>query len=536
MELNLGRIGPYLSDRIVLATVENPQKGTFSFRKANTWWDWLLRMISWIYSPEIYTEENRKTVRCFQEFLYNQVGKARIERIGNRYGIDFKEMERVGKPLLSRDIAKIVVGIQDVKTEDIEEAIQLAKKSYSEWPLWLSDGLRKALRSVGSADELNAENLARAYRELKRPSQSFSLPKLGEVRGGQPTELLACFYFDLFLNDRERLCLQQENPTDPYETFAHNFAARIMRREMAVGMLVPAPNHRDSKAPQFYRVAARLITGEGNISYCLVPATKDTDLKPIQFYRGTSVRCSEIDSSSSIITDLEKEIGETAWESAAIYRPLIKAYLPPMEIVSGHSLGSTLAQHDLVDNPSVRKAYLFNGPGLAEEKVQKFNQRMQQQTSQPIELYISDADRDDLSAMGKIHLGYEAPAKKVKIHYRQYRAKMWRSGVHTAVWDKVKAFYGFEGGYKREQLNAFLNHKDNGSFDWIRETIGPCLSKIFRVVRDFFRWIFGSRAADLRGLQIGVYEGAGWFTSGHWTVRHIRPNEVTQAMAEFRPA
>ena len=524
MPYSLGRIGPFLSDRILITQTK---EGAYSPHSANSCWDWILRVISWVYAPESYTDENRRTIQCFRQMIA-PVGEARLQRICTRYGIDLAEMETKGTPLLSRTIAKISVGIEDVKTEDMEEAIRFAEENPSLLPPFFPEELCHVLRSVSAADQLNAKDFASLYAVLGNGANSFPLVPMAEIGGSAPTECWAWLFFDQFLADRERLILQAESPRDTFEVFAHNVAVRIMRRELEVGMLMRAPNSAEG-TPQFYRVAAKLITGEGLVSYCFVPATADTDLRSIQFYRGTSTTPSEIDAFSSLLTDLEGQIGQTAWESSKIYRPFLTAVFGGMEIVAGHSLGSTLAQMDCVKNPHIRVAYLFSGPGLSGRKITQFNQRMQRADSEPIHLVINDAARDDLSAMGKVHLGFQSP-DKVSITYRQYSGKMHRLKVHTALWHQQK-YCGMEGGHNSDEMDAYLSHKTRFSFDWIREAFGSYFGRIFRLARDIFRWVVGSRTPAACGLEIGVYARSGELAQ--WRTRKFGPRQMTRAMADL---
>ncbi len=437
-------------------------------------------------------------------------------------------MEANGSPLLSRTIAKISVGIEDVKTDDMEEAIKFAKENPSHLPPFFPEELCQALRSVSGADELSAKDFASLYAILGNAANSFPLAPLAQIGGSAPTECLAWLFFNQFLADRERVALQKQNPRDTFEIFAHNVAVRIMRRELEVGMLMPAPNRADG-TPQFYRVAAKLITGEGLVSYCFLPATADTDLKSIQFYRGTSTTPAEIDAFSSVLTDLEGQIGQRAWESYKIYRSFLIAVLGGMEIVAGHSLGATLAQMDCVKNRHIRVAYLFSGPGLSDRKIAQFNERMQRAESQPIDLVITDAARDDLSAMGKVHLGFQSP-DKVSITYRQYSGTMHRLKVHTALWHQQK-YCGMEGGHNSDEMDAYLSHKTRFSFEWIREGFGSYFGPIFRLARDFFRWAFGSRTSAACGLEIGLYARSGQLAQ--WRTRKFTPRQMTRAMADL---
>jgi hypothetical protein len=118
---------------------------------------------------------------------------------------------------------------------------------------------------------------------------------------------------------------------------------------------------------------------------------------------------------------------------------------------------------------------------------------MTQEHSEPVTLEIDDANGDFLSAMGGLHLGFQAP-KKVKIIFKHYSATK-----------------------KENRLN-----------------IHPYLVIIFQAIRDFFRWAICSRTLALQGLQIGTYE-----TGPHglrWKVRNIKPHQVTKAMVEMYAA
>lgn len=527
MSYSLGRIGPYLSDRILVAPAKN---GSFTIRRADSLWDWMMRIISWIYAPASYTDENRRSIQCFQRMLA-PIGTERLQRICNRYNIDLAEMEKKGSPLLSRTIAKIGVGLADVDIVEIERAIASCKLPHS-IPIFSAE-LDAALQAVSCAEELSASDFAKLYDALGSAAKSFPLPNMPEINGSCPTECLAWFSFDQFLADRERLCLQAGHPKMNMDGFTRNVCLRAMRRLAPVGTLMPAPNRPDGTR-QFYRIASRTITGKGFVSYVYVPATRDTDLKTIEFFRGTSTTPGEVDAFSSIITDFEEQIGNSARKSSKLYRPF-KVFLPPVEIVAGHSLGSTLAQREMIKNPDIRKGVFLSGPGgLTSKKIAQFNDRMRQEHSEPVTIEIDDANGDFLSAMGGLHLGYQAP-EKVKILFRHFSAskKVNRLSVHTMVWDSQK-YCGIEGGHSTERMDAYLNRKSRVSLDWIRETIGPFLVKIFQAIRDFCRWAICSRTLALQGLQIGTYETG---PDGlHWKVRNIKPHQVTKAMAEMYTA
>jgi len=527
MELNLGRLGHSLSDRLVV----DREGGINTLHASDSCWAWFIRLIiSWIWSPSGYSDENRRAVACVKTYLIDQLGAERLQRICSRYDINLTRMQEKGSPLLSRDLAKIITGIHDVKIEDIEDLIDTAKRGEDAWPEWIPEHLRAPLRDVDYAQQLDSATFAQVYHALADFRIEHTVKEIDEdsISGGAPTESMACFWHDAFLADRERMVLMEENSNDDFEAFVHNAIARIIPREMDVGMLIPAPNHPDGRE-QFYRVSGKVISGKGMVSYVLLPATEDTHLQPVRFYRGTMARPSAIDSSSTLITDLERNLGETAFQSGKIYEPYLKAALGPIPVVVGHSLGSTIAQKDAVHNTDIKEMYLFNGPGITKKEIDEFNQRMAQAESENILLHIRDSHTDHYSAVGQAHLGYNAPLDeegdydKVVIDYRKYypTRNTPPSYAHVQVPHRENRFHGIEGGHTAAQVNELLHRSDlEASNECCRVSLGPIIAKIIELIRDFFRWLFGSRTYEQLGLHIGMYE------RGKWRVKHFRPEDL----------
>jgi hypothetical protein len=517
MNLNLGRIGPWFSDRLIL---ENDRDSSFALRVEN---NWCSRTISWISSSSSYSKENRDAVALFQSFLTTSMGENRLRRIGDRYGIHFDEMQQASSPLLSRNIAKILTGIQDVKMEDMEELILTARGGIEEWPEGIDFELRDVLRDVENSEALDKGTFEQVIFALKNPiTADCTLPGFSRpVHGGRPTEELACYYFEPFLADLERLFLCERNRDGDFENFVHDFASRIIHREMEVGMLIPAPGDH-----QFYRVAAKIITGEGMVSYCLVPATLDTDLPPIRFYRGTCARPCGIDAISTLITDLESDLGERAFQSGKAYDQILDREFPPFAVQAGHSLGSTILQKKLVEDGRIKTAYLFNGPGITEGEVARFNERIALDADL-VRLIIRDTDYDTASFSGKVHLGFQAPEGLVDYLKYTPTLAMKNRGVgymHTMVWDRETRYYGIEGVDPDQMLERKNLSESN---ECLRGTIGPIIAKILQILRAIFRYLFGSRADEQRGVQIGR------FVEGHWKIDHIRPEEIGTNTLDF---
>jgi len=478
------------------------------FRVANSFWDWLKRIISWIWSPSSYSAENRLTLHCFKKYLLDTLGEERLQRICTRYSLDLEAMEKKGSPLLSRHVAKIVIGARNVSVEDINDFLQ---KSPSD----------SCFSGKNSFLDLDSATLAGVIERLSDPFEGrWKVADIAKRISGRPTEWIASWIYDPFSADRERLEVSRENPTDSFEVFMHNMVARVIKREMDVGTLVPAPNH-PSGRPQFYYVSGKLISGEGMISYIFHPATADTNLEPMRLFRGTAARNSEIDGVSTVITDLEPDLGRTAYESGLVYEPFIREKLGQPRIEGGHSLGATLVQYRLASELDhmnhIEKAYLFCGPGVPRKEAEKFNRK-----NPKVHLFIRRSTKDPSVKAGEVHLGHQAPSN-VQVDYWKYHAprKKMDQAAHVAVWGREKKVHvGIEGGMPTEKRNREFYHKDNW-IERLRSTFGPPIARRLRSLRNRCRSHFSSRAELEQGLKIGSMQ------KGRWHVDHFKPTPYT---------
>lgn len=286
--------------------------------------------------------------------------------------------------------------------------------------------------------------------------------------------------------------------------FVHNMAARVIKREMNVGMIVPAPQN------QFYYVSAKLVTADGMVSYCLHPVTRDTKLDPIRFFRGTAARNSEIDGISSVMTDLEKDLGRTAYESGLPYEGIIEEKLAPIDVEAGHSLGGAIVEYRLANMNHIKKAYLLSAPGIPEAEVKKFNLK-----NQKVKLVIRQTNKDTVVHVGDAHLGFQAPHNVIidfKIYHPPRKTDLH---PHVTIWGKEKVKYGIEGGILPKQRDVELYHK--GRFkEKARSFFGPPIARSIRCIRAICRKCFWNRADMERGLKIGTLQ------NGHWRVEHYR--------------
>ncbi len=510
VELNINR---FFSDRLVM-------KDHGKVQIDNSFCSKLLRVFSWIYSPKAYTAENRKTVQCFKKYLLHTLGHKRATTLCNRYSINLEEMEREGSPLLSRHVAKIAIGVRDVSIEDINDLIDKAK-SGKKWPSKLPADLKKKLESAQTFLDLDANTFAETRKALSEVCK-WKIPRItAPLQGGRATEYFARIFFDPFLADRERLQLVEEHHKDNYETFVHNTVVRVIKRELEVGMLIPAPNSADERA-QFYYVAGKLITNEGMVSYILVPATKDTQLEPIRLFRGSAFRAGEIDAISTIATDLEENLGSMGHQSSRLYEPIIESLLPT-QTIAGHSLGSTHAQYHLANDVQnrVTKGYFFNGPGLPETEVEKFNQRMESSPHHHVHLIVRRAAKDKACLVGKQHIGLNAPENVTVDHlkYHPPSKSVPNATPHVFLWGRARnVFFGIEGGNGILHELHHDRHKD--SSEGLRSTLGPPISYLIRKIRNFFRSFVQTRAVIHQGLEMG------WVEKGGWHKMHITPDRV----------
>ncbi len=471
MQLDTSR---FFSDRLVFDDT-SPSK----FRIVSGFWEWVKRIVSWIYSPAVYSDENRRTVECFKSYLIDTLGENRLKRISSRYELDWEEMKK--SPLLSRDVAKIFIGSKCVSVEDVNESIQ------------------------GDFSTLTSKALATHIKELSSPfDQMWKVADITKRIAGGPSEWLSRVFYDPFLLDREKLQLVKDHPKNSFEHFVHSMVARVIKREPDVGLLIPGPDH-PKRFSQFYYVSGKLITGKGMVSYILHPAGSDTNLKPVRLFRGTSLRNSELDALSTVITDLEDDLGRTAYRSGKIFECVIQEMLGQAEIEGGHSMGATLVQHRLANMDHIREAYLYSGPGVKEKALIKFNEK-----NPKVRLVIRTASNDPLHKVGEAHLGYQAPSN-VTVDFAKYRPIKETSipHAHAAVWEQESEYFE-KVEIAPETRDKHLYHKNNLK-ERCRSCFGPLAAGPLACLRDLIRSVFScSRINTENGLKIGHMVGRKW--------------------------
>lgn len=481
----------FLSDRLIFnPTVENRLQAACGF------WDWFLRVVSWIWAPSTYTDENRRTIEAFRHYLLETLGAEKLQRISNRYSLNLDQMIQDGSPLLSRDVAKIVIGTKNVTVQDINEKIQRNQHEP---------------RFYGKVSflELDGETLKAVQEELKSTfDRMWRVAEVADRITGRPTEFFARLFYDPLLADRERLQAMQSHSSNNTVDFIHNMVVRVIKREMDVGTLIPAPNLDDGRA-QFYYVSGKLATGKGIVSYILHPAGTDSSLEAVRLFRGTSPRSSELDAISTVLTDLEGNMGYSAYISGRSLEPYLQERLGPIRVAAGHSLGSAILQHFLVETDQIQTAYLYCGPGISEEEVNRFNQR-----NPRMRLVIRLCDSDLWCQFGEMHLGYHAP-ENVEVDFVRYRPVGENDyDPHVTLWGTLSEHFEAEQ-VTPEVRDVIFDHK-NFSYESCRVWIGPVVAFFLEWVRDFIRFFFETRIGEENGLKIG------YMAENRWRVDHFQ--------------
>lgn len=477
--------GGFFSDRIVASS----QLGSSQFQVCNSWASRLF------FHTTTYQEENRRTVEAFKSYLVERLGEHRLRRLCTRVGVDLDEKIRCSEALFSADIAKVVVGAQDVTIQDMEGALLGVQRGES-WVSFLPSSLRSELVHERRFLYLSPDLFSRLRSALSTVfSSQWKVERIQRKITGKATETLANFFHDPFLARRERLQLGEGLPLLGRKAFYEILAKRVIKKEMEVGDLVPA--YRNETGSCFFRVAARLITAEGLISYTLVPATYRMPLSSIRLFRGSSFHPSHLDALSCLVTDLETDFGRSAYESGRVFERHLRE-VAPVSVEIGHSLGGTIVQYRASEDPSrLQELFLFNSPGVSREAVERFRVH-----NPCISLIIRESKHDSLQRLGAYLLGYQAPMH-VRIDYLKCRMvdRLRDTGPHSFFISELSNPV-IKSNYTREKLDRKFDHLRKGKWEKIRRIIGPyLLSPLFAAIKAISRAIFGARCETMEGLS-----------------------------------
>jgi len=355
---------PFINDRLVF------DQNTL-LRVANSFWNFILSLF--YVAPKNYTDQNKRTIKCFKKYLIDRIGKNRLDRVLSKMSIDLDRLEKKGYYLSSKVVAKILVGFKDVNILDIQEAIDIVhsdKTAFSH----LDPAILKKLKRVKRPEQLDLETFDKVYRALATPIENITTKPIEGKISGKPTKFLARIIYDYYLSVKERLQLCETNHLLRLEGFYEKLSKVLVNRVMDVGVIIRAPNDQNNK-PRYFRVAARLVTANGNISYVLIPATNDTKgLEKIRVTRGSGLKLANVDMLSYYVTDTERDIGKSPFESGKKYEKYFSR-LGKISTEMGHSAGGAITQHRAALYRKIKKVYLYNSPGVSKRVIKKFNKR-----------------------------------------------------------------------------------------------------------------------------------------------------------------
>lgn len=366
---------------------------------------WMKALLPFLKSPARTRGSNRQQVREFRTLMEEAIGPRRLTRICRKYRMDFNRMVRLGLPLTERHFAQLMAGLSDVLVEDVEELFNALKHINEN----ASDEWRALATAVEGADNVTQLGIAQ-FQQLVAwlsPIGKAALKTTKEI-DSEPTRRTALLFHDGLLMDVERLVLNQEAESlhsrhAYYELLCKGFAYR----EMVLGTLIPMAMS-SGRGIAYYKVTTAIITGEGMVAYGLMPATDSMaqELDPILLFRGSSFRPSGLDALSTYITDLELELGRSAYHSGHDNLAALLEQLKGRSVLAmGHSLGGSLAQWFTAEYPEyVKELISFNAPGVPKVIAEQFAEKMQSADGTPkVTIYRTDGDL--ISSTGDKHLG-----------------------------------------------------------------------------------------------------------------------------------
>jgi hypothetical protein len=511
------------SSRIVLAKSSHYEP-VFKVASNSFWdhvWDYTC---SWI-KQDNYTELNRKTLEALRRQLNKKCGKKRKKKVCDLANVDLDQMISDGSDLTTRDVEKILVSLKDVSVGDMQDAIVDTQEGVGYTNLF-EESLREVLLDTKSVEDLDSKNFAKLYNSMQKPLSASRL-SLAKIKGpitGKPTKELACYVHDYFLSVKERLQLCELNKKSSEMAFYERLCKAISYKEMKVGTLVQAHNDEFGKA-QFYRVAAKVVTGQGHVSFILKGATNDSTLSQIRVFRGSIFRPAGLDTSSSFVTDFEPDIGFSAFKSGEKYEKALDILLPTTnQIEMGHSLGGLIVEYRAAYHPEMKKAILFNAPGVPKTIVDKFN-KQREESEEPFELVVVRVSKDVVDKAGPYSLGYQAPdnVNVELLKFKQKRAQC--DGGEVANHNQV--LFDFDNDcfelhkYDRKVHDKKFNNLTRSNLEKVRHYVGGYfLSPVFSMVKEVTRTIFASRAKV--GLEVESFD------KGRWHVEHIKPQDLNK--------
>ncbi len=437
----------------------------------------------------IYTEP---APEGWQELFLKKIGKRRFDAILRRMHLEKKTKFKM------RDVAKVIIGTADVFREDIIEILEGEKPSY------ISQELKGKISQYDSPESFPAELFDEVIQTLSQPFSHYLDKKLGFLElEGRVREFVhfvkSCFRYDPYWFAKRRTIIAAEshrlNQFLYYERISGFYAAC---EDIQVGIYIPAPT--ENGVRQYYRVTAHLVTGGGQIGMILVPATRFMKLKTLRVTRGSPSPPGVLDFASYVMTDMEPEIGRIGYESGLPYQALIDEMVGKIDMEVGYSIGGTMAQWRVADNPhDLSSLWLYKSPGVPKSVWEKFNEKTLSRKS-PLDLYIFQAKGDIVDFAGDVPLGFQANEMTRVSLYELVIPGLIPHRYAFCNPDRI-AFEEVEKG----KIDQFLSNKSKTFIERQRKKIGRHLVlPIFSFWQRHFGKKLSTRLNQLRGLHIEV--------------------------------
>ncbi len=333
-------------------------------------------------------EINIRTWTIFSEALKEYLGEKRFQRICEYYDVDVDSYIENGTPLLARHIEIFGVGASILYTEDLKETSE--------------DKLRR----------YTPEQLAEKIKGLNVVDYIGNTVKMSSLRG-HPTEGNAFFYYNRYLNDKERVQLTSdiaeiETPRRYYERLSKAIASKEIHDKSILG----APTYDGSI--DYYKVYRTIADGNGLVGYALKPISETSKLDPLIVFRSTPLYPSAIDVRETWLNDLDSTIGERGYQSAkeALSDLMTNSKFCPegkKAVVLGFSLGGTHGQFFVADHwPKVKEGYFFCDPSIDEATADAFAEAVNEKEEGEVDLTLHIfRTRGDIVHLGGVkHLGF----------------------------------------------------------------------------------------------------------------------------------
>lgn len=206
---------------------------------------------------------------------------------------------------------------------------------------------------------------------------NFTFPKVAKEITSTPSWLTALVRHNRMLMDQEiRQLLDRLDVENNQDAADELLVKGLIPRELDLGTVFKFPINEITSC--YYFVYAEIMTGDGAVVYGFKPLSDHSDALPIIACRGTLFYPSGLDAISTIINDLETNIGASAYESAKkeidelISDPNFRKQ-DQLLLLKGFSLGGALCEEIACDNPHlIGGMSLFSPLGIKYDRVKSF--------------------------------------------------------------------------------------------------------------------------------------------------------------------